>query len=681
MIKPNIARAGAILCGIVILCLSAAESRGADMARIAATVLQELPGPSPETTTQVSPPERDGAGTLAQELSEALAQSEPVQQGVAEVRAGGAAEQTVRVPWWLRVAQPGLTWFAVCVILLLTVQLKPVLSLRNGDGLVLALCCLLLSLRLDTGMLPDGFGGQTLQWWSYLLLSLAAVYWLFRGGWLLMSPTVTSGGCNVSSGAMLILVVVGLVLGAVAIGAAPLSEGSRDGLVGGVYTAQHGTLPYGDTYGHDGRSPLLYLVHAGALHVCGTPAELDWRTYSRYDARGAVASTSTEMVAVQLVNRLLFVLTLGGLYVLGRGLHSASLGLTVVVILCVFPGTRECLPRPEIMLPTLLLTWSVAFVFLRGLGGLVATLCLVLAGLAWPWAWLGLPILLAYFLRQGWHALGSVAGLAGGAAVCLVGLTWLAEPNAPRADGALAAAGLQPAYAGRQVAEGTLVLDPWVSETTLEPDFKSWLWRPLVESESADLSNLGMSGQRIAVAPPNGVDAGAIMYRSIAAPDSVWAKLRPGYRAALADLPLRARVCSAIRTVLEATWLPAVRSVPPGRGAWECWASPQNAERWTLIRRIAKLTTALLAVVVAVQVYFWNRTRPHQLVGALLAVCSAALLASEMGAVTNLAWLLPLALGAMVATTGVPPGAGDRVSESKGESIFFGPAPRITVEK
>ena len=61
----------------------------------------------------------------------------------------------------------------------------------------------------------------------------------------------------------------------------------------------------------------------------------------------------------------------------------------MMAVFCVFPGSLECLPRPEIMLPSFLLTWTIVFALLPFVGGALATLCLVLAGVAWPWAWLG----------------------------------------------------------------------------------------------------------------------------------------------------------------------------------------------------------------------------------------------------------------------------------------------------
>jgi len=185
---------------------------------------------------------------------------------------------------------------------------------------------------------------------------------------------------------------------------------------------------------------------------------------------------------------------------------------------------------------------------------------------------------------------------------------------------------------------------------------------------------------------PNGVDAGSVFYRALRASAPALAKLQPTYRDAVAATPDSTRVWVALRTVLEATWRPPPTLEPPLpiKGTWELWAGTDEGQTgwWTLIRRCTKIAAGLMVLLLAAVFLAGRPLQPYQLVGALVAVCSAALLASALGAVTNLAWLMPMVL-ALLAAKGrqreptVP--KADRLPDIPALSDLD-PAPRISVE-
>ncbi|MFQ5807843.1 MAG: hypothetical protein ACE5I3_15465, partial [Phycisphaerae bacterium] len=324
-----------------------------------------------------------------------------------------------------------------------------------------------------------------------------------------------------------------------------------------------------------------------------------------------------------------------------------------------------------------LLAWSVAFMTVPGVSALVSLLLLTLAGLAWPWAWLALPALLAYFFRHGWQALGATVGLLGGAAAVLVGTTALVAPTLPRQDGAFADAGITPTYAARLSNDRTVIIERYRPNETTEPTFKSWMWKPLLNREDA---RLGSTRARLAL--PNGVDAGSIMYRDILASGAVRGTLQEDYRAALAQEPRVARTWASLRTLLEATWKPAVDRARPMTGVWDLWAAaqPGAAGRWAAIRRTGKIAVGLVSLLVAFLLIRGERKQLHQLVGGLLVVSAATLLISELGAATNWIWLMPTALAALAAKGG-PAAVATPPPPASGLAPFeHGAAPRITVE-
>jgi hypothetical protein len=623
--------------------------------------------------------------TVLQDVAEA---EEPVATAVSPSSDAGvdADSKPSAAVWADLLPEPGgatLAWIAVVVILVLTIQTKPLLSWHNFDGLMLALAALLLSLRDNGGVLAGDPTGQTVQWWSYLLLSVVGLYWLARGLKLLLSKSAPARGKNVSEGAMIVLVVAGLIVAGSQIVRAPISAGSRDGLIGGIFTVETGKLPFGDAIGHDARSPLLYLLHAGVVKLMPPTYEQDsdrekmtWANRAAWLAEGAW--DTVDRTTVRLVNGLLFVLLLAALVGVGHRLHSFALGQALAVILCIFPGALECLARPEIMLPTTMLAWSIALVMVPGVGGLLSVLLLTLAGMAWPWAWLALPVVLGYFFRQGWHALGATVGLLGGVAVVLVGMTVLVAPSLPRQSGALAQAGIAPAYEARLSDDGTPVIDHHQPTEAVEPTLKSWVWRLLLDRDEGRLDSMSARP-----ALPNGVDAESVRFRDVVATGMAREALQGDYRAALEWEPEVTRACASLRTLMEAIWKPEVQPAASRTGVWALWteANPGSAGRWTLIRRTGKVVVGLLALLVAFVMIRGERGQRYQLIGGLLVVSAGTLLISMPGTATNWVWLMPAGLAALAASGGTA--AARSAPRPIGElpAYDLGPAPRITVEK
>lgn len=607
-----------------------------------------------------------------------LAPSKALRRG----NVGTVAREMPRVGLWAdllpELSASTLAWIAVVVILLLTLQVRPLRSWHNLDGLVLALTALLFLLRGTFDVPRAGPAGQAVQWWAYLLLTAAALYWLMRGLWLLLAKTVPALTPNISQRAMFVLIVAGLFVAGARIVNAPVSDGSRDGLIGGLCMAETGKLPYGDTLGHDARSPLVYALHAGAVKLVEpvNPAEAETPWTDRSVALHDASLTTADVITVWLVNGLLFVLLLAALAGIGHRMHSTVLGQILVVIACVFPGVLECVARPEIMLPAALLAWSIAFVTVPRVGGLLAVLTLVLAGLAWPWAWLALPAMLAYFLRRQWQALGAVIGLLGGMAAALVGFTALVAPMLPRAGGALRDAGITPAYAARLSDDGIPVIEHYRPSETIDPTFKRWIWQPLLNRDELSLDSASTQ-----LALPNGVNAAGVKYRDVTATGAARAVLQRQYRAVLAQAPLLARTSASLRTVLEATWKPEVTPATPVLGVWDLWAAEQPGSQWTLARRIAKILVGLLALLVALALIRSRRPQLHRLIGGLLVVCGATLVISMTGAVANWVWLMPVALAALAVRTGSLAVSRLETPARERPALDLGPAPRITVER
>jgi hypothetical protein len=583
-----------------------------------------------------------------------------------------------------------LTWIAVVVILVLTIQAKPIVCWHNLDGLMLALTALLLPLRGNTSLVRGDPTGHTVQCWVYLLLCAATVYWIIRGLRLLLGKTAPTMTANVSAGAMFVLIAAGLCLAGSRIAGAPLSEGSRDGLTGGICFADTSKLPYGDAPGRESRSPLLYVVHAGATKVVGPAFELDGESLAmkwqnREQWMSDKAWKSVDPAPARLVNAFLFILLIAATAGIGCRLHSMALGQTLVAILCVFPGALECLSHPEILLPAALVAWSILFLTIPGVGGFLAMLTLAFAGLSWAWAWLGMIVVLGYLLRRGWQALGGVVGLCAGIMLIVMGFDAYTAPTLPSATGSQREAGITPAYTARVSEDGTIVIDPYHPDVTVAPTFKKWFWKPLLDREDIRLSTLNLP-----FAYPSGVDGGAIACNTVLAEGPARAELQKGYRSAMKQEPRLTQTLASIRGVLDATWKAEDAANPETKGVWQLWSETFAGRNWELIRRCAKLAVGVLALFAALVVFREPGPQIPRLLGGLLAVGAAILLVDMTGPATNWIWLMPMILAALAAKSAPPalppkaalPASPFNAPMGKPPTVIQpGPAPRITVER
>ncbi len=575
----------------------------------------------------------------------------------------------------------GLAWIAVVLILALTLRTTRWLSLRNLDGLVLAGTCILLLMRF-----MGGAASQGPQWWAYILLTAAALYWVIRGLLLARAESTPFHGGNVSGGGMLVMFVFALAVAFTQVATAPISSASRDGLVGGAYTAATGRLPYGQTPGYDEHSPLLYLLHAGAVKAVparavdasGNRIALQWDHRSEWLRDGWWQGA--DLNAARLVNGLLLVAAVAGLFMAGRSLHSGVMGLTLATIFCIFPGSVECMSRPDVMLAAALLAWAVAFATFERGAGLLAMLFIVLAGLAWPWAWLGVPVLLGYFLRRGWDGFGAVGGTLIGAAAALALVVLMTKPAIPRADGAVAAAGLQKRYTAT-VTDGTVVIDRFdrSAEPAAAAGFierqRQAVWRWLL----GDRLTLAQA-EKLSVSMPSGVAGGEIGFHEVEPSGQAEQRLGAAYaELPRLTMPLTGRAQVALRTALEATWLPVQPDPPPAPPVWDVLAAANSSMDPMQSRRWAKVAAGVLTLFVAVLLLARAR-EVHQAVGGLLAVIAMALLVSMTGAVANLALLLPALLPVLAVNHAEAPrmAASERMPPPP---IRLGREPRISVER
>lgn len=598
-------------------------------------------------------------------------------------------------PFWPDLGWSTLCWFAAIAVLALTLRTDRLRTWRNLDGLVLAGMCLLLGLR-DSAHRPP-FMALTPAAWAALGLSIAAAYWLFRGGAVLLARGPVQQAGLAGPGTRAVLLIVGVALGIQQLATAPLTPGSRDGLVGGLFTAHTGRLPYGDAAGYENRSPLLYLLYAGANQLVPPTLPLDSADLPRvamtWQHRDLWLGRPWEQVAdlapVRLVNAVLLIALVAGVALLAARLGAPDGGATAVALLTVFPGTLECLPRPEITLPAVLLTWAIVLLTVRGVGALLGVFLLVLAGVAWPWAWLALPVFLAYCWRRGlWPAFSSTIGLVGGAALVLFGLFHLVQPSIPRADGALAMADAPPVFRARLADDGTVIVDHREAVSSSTRPASYYLWRTLIERDTVTLKQNGQSAAAVRIDWPNSVNGRTVLYRQVEPVGEAGPLLQQHYRAVFASQPPAPRLAAAVRTVLEATWIPTQPPPSARTSAWETWASPfPLPQSWIMVRRGVKLVVALLVVWSALAIFFGRRTQPRHLLGATLMAASGGLLASELGAVTEWVWVLPtlLALWSIHEPAPAPPwvprGAARPTLPPLGSGpVQAGPPPRITVE-
>jgi hypothetical protein len=581
---------------------------------------------------------------------------------------GMVGEEPGAAHLWPDLSSATLMWFAVLVILILMLQTSPLFSLRNLDALVLAATAILLAFRFDISPVGED-GGTTKQSLAYTLLAIVAIYWFMRGFFVLRSRRITPPPVNVSEGSMFVLIAAVLAIAFAYIATGPVSPASREGVVGGMYLVETGKLPYGSTPGYDSQSPLLYLVNAAALKFwspfvedAGQPLYFTWSNRSEWI--NGEWWTAADMAPLRLLNAVIVVLTLAPLVWIGKQLHSVAVGLALMAIYAVFPGSIECFNRTEIMLSTMLLTWSLAFALVPGIGGLLAMLFIVLAGMAWPWAWFAAPVMLCFFIRQGWNGVGATVGFLGGAALCIMGVMLLVEPSLPRYEGAVAHAGMRTTHVARMSDETGVTIEPFTPVREVPAGWSRPLWEFLLQADNVMY------------------DQGGVLYREIDAEGPVREEVQREYRKKLAGVPDLTPFWASLRSVLESTWLPRNTVANPIEGAWKLWSyETGDEETWRTIRRGMKILAVVVTALIAFGMLRLQRPYGYKLVGAVLATLSLAYLCTNMGAVTNWAWLLPVVLAAFaawgVSETPKPPVAAQRPVSPNVPSGT--PAPRVSV--
>lgn len=546
---------------------------------------------------------------------------------------------------WPALSPQALLWISIAIVLMLTMQGRKLFSWRNIDALVFAFMALLAALRsiAPTPISPEaGAPGVDFAFWSRTLLAVCAGYWLLRGLMVLIAVRVPAATANVSEGAMAILIAVGLLFVGSRIVSAPVAPDSIDGCVGGACIVETGHLPYGDAPRYDGRSPLLYLVHAPAAALLPPKLEMgenvtpmNWS--SRLSWLDHEYSPHSDWTGVRLTNLVLVGLTLIALVVIGRKLHSNAMAATLVVLLSVMPGAGECFVRPAIMLPTMLLTWSIAFAVSGGVWSLFSMLALIFAGVASPWAFLAVPLLLFYHFRRGSEALLSLLGLIVGAGAVVAGVALLVAPSIPRTNGALVAANLAPQFTAHATENGGVMLEHAPPMDTPGKTFKTWLWAFMLERDQ-----LAMNQAEQPLSPPAGVNPRDVRFGMVAPTADARPLLQAQYRDTAKWSPFGERFLRGARTVLEAVWLPDAPIVPPMPGSWEVWTekSGVSPETWTIIRRSGKLVVGLLALFAAFSMSQARRLRPGHLVGGFVVIATAASLVDWGGATYDQIWFL-----------------------------------------
>lgn len=672
------------LLSIGALALPLAQAAQADPNNANAAVSQPAATPAPPPAVETEPP--PAAEAAPPEVDDPAVEAEQPAPAATTVTGSDTPTDLDQAPLPLRDANikldlmprlntPTLTWLAVVLILALTLQTRPTwFSWHNLDGLALALMCVFMALRTDTGLVKLGGFERTAQWWAFIGLTITGGYFLLRGLKLVAIKRVPPFGANVNEGAMTVLVIAAALIAFQRIAEADYSAGSRDGFVGAIHVVETGELPYGDNDGHDARSPLVYGAHALAMQAPygneGDSRPLTLADRHRWETPGWWRYQ--ELLPIRLVNAGLFVLMLLGVAGIGHRQHSVAMGQTLVALFCIFPGMLECLTRPEIMIPTVLMTWSLAFLRVPLVGPLLSALCMTLAGFGWVWAWLGLPVLIAHEIKRGaGSGFGAILGAVGG----FVGALWLiasfTAPSLPRADGALAAAGQVPSYQAT-IEEGKVrvaATEPVAAEDHLTTP----VWRLLLRGPELTLGDaIAASDLGYEVEPPA---ASSTPLDEIAAEGRAREVIQIGYRNLLAGAAPLERARMSLRTVLESTWKPS-RTPPRGEfNAWHTWLG--GHERAALIRRIVRIVAGIIGLLVALAVLRADRAAQHRVVGGLLAVMSAAMLAGTTGLASNLALLTPFLLATLAVRTDEEIAVVRR--RAAGEPVAVA-TPRITVE-
>ncbi len=546
-------------------------------------------------------------------------------------------------PLWPEISLEGIAWPAALLILLMGVG-APILSRRTLDALILAATCVLFAVRGNQTMSPDG--EHTWQWWSATLLAGTLVYWLIRGVQQFMRPSLDAREVNLSRAGCVLLLVAGIAVAGHVVANAPLKPSSYDGLAGGIHVAETGYLPYGNAPGHDGASPLVYWVHAGVFRLIPSPPADELVGHAPGDY--SFDDEELEMLAVvyplRFVNAVVGTLLLTAIYVLGRQWGVQGAGLVAVALTCLLPPALDLLTDPGIAIAAMLVAWSLAFAMVPYVGGLLSLLAILAAGLAWPWCWLLIPGLLAYFARHSWQVVSATVGLAAGIAGLVIAASSLTQPTIPRAAGLMADAGLQPGFRATRQADNLILIERREPTESAPAHMFAKVFQWLLLAEGATVASASSSADIEWVQTGNGVDPAEVFYRSVEADPTLGATLRQAYRADLADESTLTRTWAGMRTMLEQTWRPDAAEAQPTPGHWELWGafSEQHADRYRLIRRSIKVLAALLSLAAGIALFLRNQIRPSHLLGAFAVVSAALLLASQDGALQQIGWLVPL---------------------------------------
>lgn len=596
-------------------------------------------------------------------------QSAPIEQPPAQA-AEPTSQTTVHVRWadlpiWPRLETTHLTWLAILGILALTLRFDPRAWARSVDGIFLVCTALWLPLRMlpDAALAPDG---QPWRTWAAALLMLVTIYWVIRG--LLLVAGRAPARADASGGATTVFLVAAVALTAHALQARPLAPSARDALEGGLYAFDHRCMPYGDVPRHDSRSPLVYLAAAG------------WNSLSPYEALPSRMAPSDESSvghrieigadtpvgysdrSLRRLNLLLTAAVVGGLLVIGTRLHSGPMALVLVVIYLLFPGTLEGLGDPSLLIATALVTWSVAFALVPWVGGFLSAFTLVLAGLAWPWAWLAIPAQQAYFLRRGWGLIGAALGLLLGLGTIGFVVSETIRPTLPRTDGVLQAAHRTPRFSADLVENGAVLRivaapAPASAPYHLLKSAADWL----IEQEDTTLAAAVSRTGTYRIELPPTIAPESVRFRDISAADQEAREiLQAEYRYDLQRSSDQKQFIAKVRSLLDATWRVPADPHAADVSTWDAAArlvSGSSGETVDWLRRSMKILAGVAAGLLAVVILARRSVNANTLIGAVTAVLTLAYLASAQSAAANWTWILPILLAAHAASAlAVAPG-------------------------
>ncbi|MGE3180003.1 MAG: hypothetical protein AB7N71_00085 [Phycisphaerae bacterium] len=568
------------------------------------------------------------------------------------------------LPVWPSFNRVQFAWIGVLGILAITLMLRRGSELAALDGLLLAFAATCMLLR-SVHTTPDFLVGHDLSWWTYLALLAIVVYFAVRGMFLLGNQVPDQVGRSGNEGAAFVFLVAAILFGTWYAKNVPPAQASVDGLLGGRETMDFGTLPYGTTSNHNHRSPLLYLWYASLAKmdlVNPLPDRASEFEFERtnFEVRTQVAPYLWYSARPILWSNLFFAgLTLIGLMVIGSRLHSASVGLSLAALFALFPGTLDAITNSELLLGTALLTWAIAFSLLPLLGGFFGALFFVAAGFVWPWAWLGLPILLAYSWVRGWMVVWSIFGFLAGVGLFVWALPILVPASLPQPRGFWSDSAEFPRYAAAFDPEQlTLTITPMTERQRTELAAEPHTFAPMIDwllrqgSTTIDrLASTSFSDGRVVIA--EGVDPHTTHYAAILPVDELSrSKLQAQYQFDMSTADPKKQFMGSLRTLIEDTWRPGKSPYSLEQSAWRSWGALEKskADQIRTIRRVIKTMALVLAALCSVILLSRKAVAPPAFVGALLAVLAVGFIASLNGPGDHWAWILPAMLAAHAAT-------------------------------